>query len=153
MPELYESGHLVKLYWEPNPIVSPGVLEEVGNITGGDLERGSTKNTTEVTVRGKKIDSHFVSPVRRRGPWTFTVTLEDDSQTDALQAAFDASTTHAWKQQGVDPAGAASGLYETVSGALTSYKIVSPHGDGPVRAEMSIQPSGPEIINGTTIGA
>lgn len=153
MPELYEAGHLVKLYWEPDPVGAAAVLEEVGNITGGDLERGSTKNTTEVTVRGKKIDSHFVSPVRRRSPWSFTVTLEDDAQAAALQTAFDNSTVHAWQQRGVDPDGSPSGLYETVSGAMTSYKIVSPHGDGPIRAEMSVQPSGPQIINGTTIGA
>ena len=55
MPELYEAGHLVKLYWEPDPVGAPSVLEEVGNITGGDLERGSTKNTTEVTVRGREL--------------------------------------------------------------------------------------------------
>lgn len=153
MPENYEAGHLVKLYWEPDPVGAAGVLEEIGNITSGDLERGSTKNTTEVTVRGKKIDSYFVSPVRRRAPWSFVVTIEDDAQAAALQTAYDDSTVHAWKQQGVDPAGDPSGLYETVSGAMTSYKIVSPHGDGAIRAEMSVQPSGPQIINGTTIGA
>lgn len=151
MPD-FESGHLVKLYWEPDPVGAAAVLEEVGNITSGDLERGGMKNTTEVTIRGQKIDSYFVSPVRRRDPWSFTITLADGTQVDALQAAFDASTTHAWQQRGVDPSGAPSDLYETISGALTSYKIVSPHGDGPVRAEMSVRPSGPQIVNGTTIG-
>lgn len=153
MPELYEAGHLVQLYWEPDPVGAAGTLEIIGNITGGDLERGATKNATEVTVRGKIIDSYFMSPVQRRDPWTFTVTLEDDAQADALQAAFDATTMHAWEQRGVDPDGDPSGLYEVISGALMSYKIVSPHGDGPVRAEMSVRPTGPKIINGTTIGA
>lgn len=149
----FEAGHLVKLYWEPDPVGAAGTLEVIGNITGGDLERGSTRNKTEVTERGETVDSYFPSPVRRRPEWSFTVTLESGAQASALQTAYDDGTVHAWQQRGVDANGDPSGFYETISGAVYSYKIVSPHGDGPVRAEMSVQASGPQIVNGVTIGA
>lgn len=152
MPD-FEAGHLVKLYWEPDPVGAASVMEEVGNITGGDLESGSTREVTEVTIRGQKIDSYFPSPVRKREVWSFTVTLvPGETQANALQQAYDDVTTHAWMQRGVDPDGNPSEAYEVVSGALISYKRVSPYGAAPVRVEMQVRPSGPSIIDGTTIG-
>lgn len=150
----YEAGHLVQLSWEPDPVGAAGTLEVVGNITGGDLTRGSTKETTEVTVRGETVDSYFHSPIRKRSRWAFTITLiGGDVQQLALQAAYDAGTTHAWMQRGLDPDGDPSAQYEVVSGAILSYQITSPYGAAPVRAELEVQPSGVGIINGTSYGS
>lgn len=164
----YEAGHLVQLYWTPltadaydalDAIDAPAMataiaaMAAIGNITAGDLESGSMSETTEITIRGQRIDSHFVSPVMKRDPWSFTITLiPGDAQQAALNTAYQTKTVHAWMQRGLDPAGAPSDAYELVTGVLTNFKRVAPYGNGPVRAELSIRPSGPMIIDGVVVG-
>lgn len=147
--ELYESGHLVKLYWEPTP---GAALEEITDITSGDLGYGGKSNSTEVTSRGQKVDSHFTSPVIRRDIRSFQRTANPGSAQDvALQVAFIDKQPRGWKMQGVDPAGGASDAYIFESGALLNYDVINPHGDGPVRADLAYRPTGAFIINGTTV--
>lgn len=150
--ELYESGHLVKLYWTPTP--GSQTFEEIEDITGGDLQYGGTKETTPVIRRGRKIDSKFTSPVLIRENRTFQITRNPGSAQDvALQAAFLNSTTHAFKQQGVDPSGNLSDAYIVESGVISNYTVVNPHGGpGPVRAELSYTVSGLMIIDGVEYG-
>lgn len=147
--ELYEAGHLVRLYWEPTP---GDPFEEILDITSGDLSYGGTSNATEVTSRGQKVDSHFSSPVVRRDPRTFQITLNPGSTQDvALKAAWVDKQVRGWKMQGVDPAGNPSDAYIIESGALLNYTVVNPHGDGPVRAELAYRPTGAFIIDGVTV--
>lgn len=146
----YESGHLVKLYY--TPVATPYTMEEVGNITGGDLESGFDKELTKIVVRGETVDSYFMNPVMNRDPWSFTVTVETDAQYAALRTSYLASTVHGWMQRGFDSTGAPSDMYHVVSGAIKTFKRVSPHETGPVRIEMSVQPSGLGILDGVSYG-
>lgn len=147
--ELYEAGHLVRLYWEPTP---GDPFEEIGDITSGDLSYGGTSNATEVTSRGQRVDSHFTSPVVRREARSFQITRNPGTAQDTeLQEAWIDKQVRGWKMQGVDPAGNPSDAYIIESGALLNYTVVNPHGDGPVRAELAYRPTGAFIIGGTLV--
>lgn len=148
---LYEAGHLVKLYVQPTV---GAAFQFVADITSGDLMHGGKRNSTEVTQRGGDIDSHFVSPVTKRDERSFQVTRNPGAVQDILlQSIWSAKTVVGWMQRGVDPSGAPSAAYCIESGSISNYTVVAPYGDGgPLRVDLSYRPTGPMIIDGNVIG-
>jgi hypothetical protein len=150
---LYEDGHLVKLYVQPAP---GAAFQFVADITSGDLMHGGKRASTEVTQRGSDIDSHHTSPVTKRDERSFQVTRNPGAVQDVLlQTIWKNKTTVGWMQRGVGPDGTTpSAAYTIESGKISNYQVVAPHGDGgPLRVDISYRPSGPMIIDGNVVGA
>lgn len=148
---LYEAGHLVKLYVQPTV---GAAFQFVTDITSGDLMHGGKRGTTEVTQRGGDIDSHFTSPVTKRDERSFQITRNPGTTQDTLlQTIWKNKTVVGWMQRGVDTTGAPSAAYTIESGAISNYTVTAPYGDGgPLRVDISYRPTGPMIIDGTVIG-
>jgi hypothetical protein len=150
---LYEAGHLVKLYVQT---AVGGSFQLVGDITSGDMMHGGKRGSTEVTQRGSTIDSHFVSPVTKRDEQSFQVTRNPGSTQDLLlQQLWRDKTVVGWMQRGVGPDGTTpSAAYSIESGAISNYTVVAPYGDGgPLRVDISYRPTGPMIIDGNIVGS
>lgn len=149
---LYEAGHLVKLYVQENV---GGEFVFVTDMTSGDLMTGGKRAATEVSQRGSDVDSHFMSPLEKRDERSFQITRNPGSTQDLLfSELWRTKKVVGWMQRGTGPDGTTpSAAYTIESGALSNYTGVAPHGDGgPLRMDVSYRPSGPYIRDGFFIG-
>lgn len=147
------SGHGVKIAIEPwaNPIVS-GVFTAVAELTGDVGWPTWNRNKTDTTSHDGDIDTYVTGPLKRQ-PKAWDLNFVYNSPTHDHLTGF-------YKHQAMgsffgvriwDAGGSALHQEWILSGFVENIDRVSQM-QGVKKATITFQPSGPQIIDGVTIG-
>lgn len=147
-------GHGVTIAAELLPASAQGTFTAIGELNGDISWPGLMRTATEVTPHDENIDS-YVTGVLRRDPLTFSVNFIFNNgghdHLTGLQDAIISKEKRGYRMRG--PGGSANTDEWIMSGEVISVKPVSPVREGARTAEVTIQMSGPMIVDGVVIGA
>lgn len=139
------SSHGTILEYQPTP---GGAFVEVAEM-GDIVPPGLMRNKHDTTPHNRDIDSNVLGVLRREDP-TFPVFFHKDNEShaestglyklmiDNVRTGFRITQPDGW--------------YWVFSGGVKDIKHTDPV-DGVQTANISLAPTGPMIINGTTVGA
>lgn len=147
------SGHGVQVAVELDPAGAPGVFTTLGEHVG-DLSQSWSRGTTESTPHDETIDSHVPDGRFTRDTIDLSVNrIYGATDQEGILDLFFANTKFGLKVTGTS-SGAGAGTDEVIySGFCTNFNDQSPVREGVRTAEITFQPSGPMIVDGTTQGA
>lgn len=146
MPSQAVSSHGVLLAVELAPGASPGVFTTVAELNT-DITMSFMRNVTESSPHNYSIDSH-VPGILRRDPVSGTVNyIFGNTVHDGLRDHLVANTQFGMRWTYPN----ATGVY-IASGHMTAWKRTNAVRDGIDTAEITMQLSGPMILDGEEIG-
>lgn len=133
-----------------NTIASPQVFTDVAELI--DVKTSPLRRpTTETTPHNAKIDCHSTG-VLQRDPITFMVNyLFSETTHSDLISSIDANETLGWIV--TEPTGSPGAGEWIGSGEIILFDHTTPVRNGQITAAISVQLSGPMIIDGNAIGA
>lgn len=136
-------GALIFITMDPE---SPTVFEEVAQLNS-DIVFDMSHETSHVTPHNVTASVHVVSPVHIRGPIPMTLNyIFTETTHDKLKDFYLGNTTFGMKITAPD---AGVGDEIRCSGKAVSWKLTNPVRTGERKVEISFQPSGPFIVDGT----
>lgn len=155
MPTLAKTGHGSTVAFEPDPSSAQGTFSVIAE-QNGDLTWGTTRGVTEVTAHNHTIDYHVPDGRLMRDTVTVPVNWVFDNATHASGATSLRGLHHAGTETGFrfrGPGGSAGSDEWICSGYVIGVVQTNPVREGVRSAEITIQLSGPMIVDGVTVGA
>lgn len=155
MPTLATTGHGATIAYEQDPVGAQGTFTVVAELAD-DLTWGYTVGVTEVTAHNHTIDYHVPDGRKMRDQISFTVNYVFDNathepSTTGLQFLFLQGTETGFRLRG--PGGSAGSDEWICSGFVTGFVQTNPVREGVRSAEVTLQLSGPQIVDGVAVGA
>lgn len=144
------AGHGATVAVELDPSGAPGVFTTVAELNGEIQEPGLNRPVSETTPHQDTIDS-YVTGRLGRDPVTFSVNyIFDDASHVALRQKIIDNEFFGIRIWG--PGGSDGSDEIIASGHMTNIRIVNPAREGARTAEMTIQLSKAQKVDGTAFG-
>lgn len=150
---LARAGHGASIQIELDPVGSPGVFTEVAELNGDITAPGLNRPAAEVTPHQDDIDSHVIGRLGRE-TLSFSVNFLYDNNTHdhltGLQKKIIDNEFFGVRILG--PNGSAADDEIIASGHCIMVSRTYPVREGAITAEVQIQLSKAQIIDGVTVG-
>lgn len=147
------SGHGATIAAELDPTGAQGTFTAIGELNGDINWPALSRTATNVTGHDQTIDNH-ITGVLMREPLTFSVNfIFDDGDHDHLTGLYSAiidKEKRGYRMRG--PGGTTNTDEWIMSGEVTNITQTSPVREGARTADVTIQMSGPMIIDGVVVG-
>jgi hypothetical protein len=144
------SGHGATIAMELDPVNSQGDFTVIAELNGDINEPGLNRPWTETTPHQDTIDSGVTGRLGRE-PLTFGVNwIFDDVSHVALRDALIDNTFTGFRIRG--PGGSAGNDEIIASGFVTNISVTNPVREGARSAEVTIQLSKAQIVDGVVVG-
>lgn len=144
------AGHGATIAMELDPVGAQGTFTTIAELNGDINEPGLTRPWTETTPHQDTIDSGVTGRLGRE-PLSFTVNYIFDDETHvALRDAIIDNLFTGFRIRG--PGGSANVDEIIASGFVTSINITNPVREGARTAEVTIQLSKAQKVDGVIVG-